>query len=94
MEAAFSRVGSSAFFRSATAEWMVMDMLVPVSPSGTGNTFSSLIDCLWISIEAAALMISLRKSAPLMVCLNGITPPKLGQAQCIKWDYPIIMESM
>ena len=45
-DAAFSKVGSSAFFKSVTAEEIVMDILVPVSPSGTGKTFSSLMACL------------------------------------------------
>ena len=63
---------------------MVMDMFVPVSPSGTGKTFSSFRACLWISIEAAALMIILRKSAPFMVCLKMLHLR----------NYPIIMESI
>ena len=67
---AFSRSGSSVLRRSEAAELMVMDILVPVSPSGTGNTFSSLRACLLISMAAAALMIILRRSAPLMVSLN------------------------
>ena len=44
--AALSRAGSSALRRSAAAEPLVMDILVPVSPSGTGKTFSSLSACL------------------------------------------------
>ena len=44
-EAAYSS-GSSALRRSAAAELMVMDILVPVSPSGTGKTFSSFSACL------------------------------------------------
>src|SRR5699024_5740036 len=53
------------------AALMVMDILVPVSPSGTGNTFSSFSACLFISMAAAALIIILRKSAPLMICFNS-----------------------
>ncbi|EJX02095.1 hypothetical protein EVA_09799 [gut metagenome] len=68
--AAWPRSGSSALRRSAAAALMVMDILVPVSPSGTGNTFSSLSACLLISIAAAALIIILRKSAPLITCFN------------------------
>ena len=41
--AAAVRVGKSRFLSSAAAAPMVSDMLVPVSPSGTGKTFSSLI---------------------------------------------------
>ena len=38
---------------SATARCMVMDMFVPVSPSGTGKTFSESIVCLFCSSRAA-----------------------------------------
>ena len=51
MEAAFSRVGSSAFFRSATAAFMVMDYVGARVAVGHGKDVGSLIDCLWISIE-------------------------------------------
>ena len=70
MSAARVRLGSSARFRSATALFRVMLMLVPVSPSGTGNTLSSLMCCLLISMAAAALMIMRRKAAPSIVCLK------------------------
>ena len=71
VEDAFSRLGSSTLRRSAAAALMVMDMLVPVSPSGTGNTFRSFSCCLLISMAAAALIIILRKELPLIVCLNS-----------------------
>ena len=45
LEASYSP-GSSVLRRSAAAELMVMDILVPVSPSGTGKTFSSFRACL------------------------------------------------
>ena len=41
--AASPTVAGSDFFSSLTAVWMVRLMLVPVSPSGTGNTFRSLM---------------------------------------------------
>ena len=41
--ATFSRVGASIAATSRAADMMVMVMFVPVSPSGTGNTFNSLI---------------------------------------------------
>ena len=40
------------FLASAAAVPMVRDILVPVSPSGTGNTFSSLMACFWALMEA------------------------------------------
>ena len=57
ISAAFVSVTLPALRRSAAAAFSVMLMFVPVSPSGTGKTFSSLICCLWISMEAAALRI-------------------------------------
>ena len=43
-------------FRSASAAVaMVMDILVPVSPSGTGNTLRSLMACFWAVMAAAPL---------------------------------------
>ena len=45
------------FFRASVAAVpMVRDILVPVSPSGTGNTFSSLMLCFCAPMEAAAWM--------------------------------------
>ena len=44
---------SQCFLRiSAAAAPMVRVMLVPVSPSGTGNTFRSLMDCFWALMAA------------------------------------------
>jgi len=85
ISAAFSKVGSATPRRSAAAVLMVMDILVPVSPSGTGNTFSSFNFCLLISIAAAAFSISLRKSPPLIVCFNVRTSLLY---------FPMVMESM
>ena len=44
------------FFSSAAAALMVRLILVPVSPSGTGNTFRSLMCCFWALMAAAAWM--------------------------------------
>ena len=57
ISAALVSVTFSARRSSVLAAFSVMLMFVPVSPSGTGKTFSSLICCLWISMEAAALRI-------------------------------------
>ena len=46
---------------------MVRLILVPVSPSGTGKTLSSLICCFCRLMEAAAWMIHLSKRRPSMV---------------------------
>ena len=51
--AASSTVAGSCFFSSSTAVEMVRLMLVPVSPSGTGNTLRSLISCFWAAMHAA-----------------------------------------
>ena len=40
------------FFMSWAAAPMVRVMLVPVSPSGTGNTFRSLMACFWALMAA------------------------------------------
>ena len=54
--AARPTVGYWFFFSSVAAAPMVRLMLVPVSPSGTGNTFRSLICCFSALMEAAAWM--------------------------------------
>ncbi len=41
-----------SFARFVTTIWRVRDMLVPVSPSGTGNTFRSLMGCFWALMAA------------------------------------------
>lgn len=56
-------------FISFTADCIVMDIFVPVSPSGTGNTFSESTYALFFSSRAAPVRnISLR-SAPFIVVL-------------------------
>ena len=50
----FSMVGSSMAATSLAADMMVSVMFVPVSPSGTGNTFSSLIHSFLASRPFAA----------------------------------------
>ena len=47
--ASFSIVGSSIAATSLAAERIVIVIFVPVSPSGTGNTLSSLMNSLFIS---------------------------------------------
>ena len=54
MSAALVSVTFSARRSSVLAAFSVMLMFVPVSPSGTGKTFSSLTFCLFRSISAAA----------------------------------------
>ncbi len=55
------------FLASAAAVPMVRDILVPVSPSGTGNTFSSLMACFWALMEAEACTTMRWNSAPSMI---------------------------
>lgn len=57
-----------------------MPMFVPVSPSGTGKTFSSLIFCLLRSIDADALMTIRRNNAPSIFCIKGYTSVYAGTA--------------
>ena len=52
---------------SLTADCMVKDILVPVSPSGTGNTFNESTFALFISSTRAPEIIILRNSALLIV---------------------------
>ena len=64
--------------RMRAADCIVMDILVPVSPSGTGNTLSESIYALFFSSRAApARNISLR-SAPFIVVLFKSFPPVQG----------------
>ena len=57
-------------FRSASAAVaMVMDILVPVSPSGTGNTLRSLMACFWAVMAAAPCRTICLKSAPVISLL-------------------------
>ena len=51
--ARFSMVGSSMAATSLAADIMVMVIFVPVSPSGTGNRFSSLIHSFFASSPLA-----------------------------------------
>ena len=50
LEAAIAE-GQAALANTAAVP-MVKDMLVPVSPSGTGKTFRSLMACFWALMEA------------------------------------------
>ena len=52
-EAACPTVSACFSASAVTAAPMVRLMLVPVSPSGTGNTFKSLMDCFSAWIAAA-----------------------------------------
>ena len=54
--AALPTVSKDCFFISAAAAPMDRLILVPVSPSGTGNTFRSLMRCFSARMAAAAWM--------------------------------------
>ena len=62
----WKRLEEQAFI-SDIADCMVSDMLVPVSPSGTGNTFRASTLALFISSILAPLETILRKSVLLMI---------------------------
>ena len=75
-----SRALAVAFAATPTAEWaffpissaaapMVMDILVPVSPSGTGKTLSSLISCFRALIQAEPWTIMRANRAPSIVVI-------------------------
>ena len=66
ISAALVSVTFSARRSSVLAAFSVMLMFVPVSPSGTGKTFSSLTFCLFRSISAAAESIIRENTAPSM----------------------------
>ena len=53
--------------RSRVAAPMVMLMLVPVSPSGTGKTFSSSIWLRWLAMLLAPLIMLSLKTEPLII---------------------------
>ena len=62
-------------FNSLTADCIVRDMLVPVSPSGTGKTFNASILVLFASSNFDAVITILVKSAPLILfCIKKISP--------------------
>ena len=68
----------TAFFAciSLTAELMVWDMFVPVSPSGTGKTFSaSTLSRFWVSSAAPDWIISLNSSPSIFACGMICKPP-------------------
>ena len=72
--AAWATVSGSDAFSSVTAAAMVMDIFVPVSPSGTGNTFRSLMACFWAVMAAAPWRIIRLNSAPV-ICSVMSGPP-------------------
>ena len=72
LPAASPTVFRGAFFISAAAVEMVRPILVPVSPSGTGKTFSSLMCCFCILMEAAAWITIRWNDAPSMVSLMSM----------------------
>ena len=56
---------------SLTAPCMVMNMFVPVSPSGTGKTLSESISALFLSSSAAPVRnISRSRAPPMVVFVN------------------------
>ena len=74
-EAAWCSVAGEALRSSVTAAPMVMDMLVPVSPSGTGNTFRSLMACLCAVMAAAPWSTICLNTAPVICSFIGCLPP-------------------
>jgi hypothetical protein len=61
---------SSSAFSSATEAPTVMPMLVPVSPSGTGKTFSSSTRERWLLMLFAPEMIASRRILPEIIVLT------------------------
>ena len=60
---------------SFMADIMVSDMLVPVSPSGTGKTFRASTASRFLSNMAAPAETMSRSSRPsiVLVCINGVS---------------------
>jgi len=73
-EIAFARdfmSGFSSALTSFAADMIVIDILVPVSPSGTGNTFNSLIHSFFASrFLAPARNIFARTDASIVLISN------------------------
>ena len=76
MEAASDTVAGWFFFSSAAAVWMVRLMLVPVSPSGTGKTFRSLMVSRSRVMQAAPKRTICLNTLPLI--LSVIASPSAG----------------
>ena len=68
-EGDFSRASSRA------AADRVMDILVPVSPSGTGNIFSSSTDCFWAERQADAEIIASLSRLPFITSITSLALP-------------------
>ena len=70
----------------AAAVPMVMDILVPVSPSGTGNTFRSLMACFWAVMAAAPWSTICLKTAPRRYCciMARLFPSLRHGQQCME----------
>ncbi len=81
-EAAWSTVAGSLLRSSVTAVPMVMDILVPVSPSGTGNTFRSLMACFWAVMAGGAVQHHLLKqrAGDLFVHLAWLLPYRVMES--------------
>ena len=58
---------------SGTAAPMVMPMLVPVSPSGTGKTFSSSTRERWLLMLFAPEMMASRRILPLIIVFYSLS---------------------
>ena len=79
--AASSTVAGWHLRSSFTAVWMVRHILVPVSPSGTGNTLRSLMVCFCWAMHAAPKATICLKAPPLILSvmsyfllLSDVTP--------------------
>ncbi len=73
-------IPAGAFFRSASAAAPTVRLiLVPVSPSGTGNTLSSLICCRFCFRAAEAQTSISVYAAPSMNSLKAYAPPRAAR---------------
>ena len=64
---------SGRFLSSATLLPMVIDIFVPVSPSGTGKTLSSSTDFFWLEMLLAALISASRSTLPFITGSSSYT---------------------
>ena len=73
-------LSSSKAPTSFTADLMVRVIFVPVSPSGTGKTFSSFIHSLFASRLDAPAKNIFRSCSALIENLHTIIPPQVSQS--------------
>ena len=92
-EIAFARSFITGFSTAATslaAEMIVMLIFVPVSPSGTGNTFSSLIHSFFASRFFAPAKNIFDRSAASIVCISTLNSSLINDSDTFYEDIDLL----